>query len=186
MRPVLLWMAVLVGTLALSACAVISRQVRSQAYPPIAFEDLLQNPDAYLGKTVILGGYVIKTCNQGGGTLIFVLQSPLGLGEEPGSRDASRGRFIVSAKGFLDPEVYSKDRRITVAGKVAGSRVEPEAQMRYRYPVLQSIEIHLWPKYESSAPYPYYYGPWFYGHYYWGLHYHHYPYGFSYGRYYRR
>lgn len=181
MRPAFLWITAVVGMLTLSGCAVISQQVRARAYPPIAFKDLLQNPDAYRGKTVILDGYVIKTCNQVDNTLIFMLQTPLGLGQEPGAKDASQGRFMVSVKGFLDPEIYTKDRRITVAGTVIGSRVERDDQLHYRYPVLESIEIHLWPKYEYVYPYPYY-DPWFYGPYDWGPYYYNYPYS----RYYRR
>jgi outer membrane lipoprotein len=55
------------------------------------------------------------------------------VGEEPDLRDLSQGRFVVYFKGFLDPEVYAKDRAITVAGMVIGSDEEKISAERVRY-----------------------------------------------------
>ncbi len=57
-------------------------------------------------------------------TIIKVLQAPMGIREEPKSRDHSEGRFMISQKGLLDPEIYSKARKVTVAGIVVGTVVE--------------------------------------------------------------
>ncbi len=148
----------------LCSCAVISRGVRQQAVPSsVPFQALMQDTDAYLGKVVILGGYIIRTVNRGGQTDIYVLEAPLRLGEEPASRDKSRGRFMVTVNGFLDPEVYLKDRLLTVAGKVTG-KVELEQEgHRYQYLKLDSVETYLWPEYRRARPYGGCTGPWFYG-----------------------
>jgi len=154
------------------SCSVISQQIRTDAVPPIDFKILLQESDNYLGDTVILGGYILETKNLTDQSIIRVLQAPLGFGEEPESRDYSEGRCIISQKGFLDPEVYRKNRKITVAGTVVGSGVEKINDFSQPYLKIQSREIYLWP--EDRQYYPNsYYAPWFYPYPYYR--YRHYP-----------
>ena len=68
---------------------------------------------------------------------------------------------------FLDPEIYSKGRKLTVGGKVVGVRPQPLGNRLYRYPVIEAEELHLWPKKVSYArpydPYPHcWHFPWHY------------------------
>lgn len=143
----LLW---LIATL---SCAVISKQVQSEAEPPIPFKTLLEEAEKYNGRTVILGGYILQTENLASETILKVLQAPFRVGEEPDLRDLSQGRFVVYFKGFLDPEVYAKDRAITVAGTVIGSAVEKIGEERVRYLKIENREIYLWPEYTNLPPY---------------------------------
>lgn len=151
----------------LCSCAVISRDVRQKAGPSVPFDTLMKNADGYIGKAVILGGYIIRTINREDQTVISVLEVPLRLGQEPGSRDTSRGRFMVTVNGFLDPEVYQRDRLVTVAGTVMGKTEREEDGHRYAYLMLDSLEIYLWPQYRRADLYRCY-DPWFYGGYFWG------------------
>lgn len=146
----------------LCSCAVISRDVRRKADSSVPFETLVENTDGYIGKTVILGGYIIRAINTDKQTVISVLETPLRLGQEPGPRDKSRGRFMVTVNGFLDPEVYQKDRLVTVAGTVKGKIERKEDGHRYAYLMLDSIELYLWPQHRSTDLYRCY-DPWFYG-----------------------
>ena len=149
------------------SCSVISQQVRKEAMAPVNFKILVQETDKYLGNTVILGGYILEIQNLADRSSIKVLQVPLGSGENPKSRDDSKGRFIISHKGFLDPEVYSKDRKVTVAGTIVGTVVEKIDQFAQTYLKIESREIYLWPK-EEEYDWPYYYDPWYYPYpYYW-------------------
>jgi len=143
---------------ATTSCSVISREVKSDARPQVPFKTLLQEIDTYKGQTVILGGYILETSNLQSETILKVLQTPLRIGEEPETRDRSEGRFIVFYKGFLDPEVYSKDRTITVAGIVLGSSVEKIGDNQITYLNIENREIYLWPDYETQRP-PFYPGP---------------------------
>jgi len=138
----------------IASCGGISRQVKSEAIPPVPFPTLVQNPDRYLGKTVILGGYVLETKNVEGRSEITILQSPLSFGDVPKNQDLSQGRFVVSYNGFLDPEVYSKNREITVAGIVEGTVLGTVGEAPYSMLKLQAREIYLWPE---KTYYPYYY-----------------------------
>jgi len=138
-----------------ASCSVISQQVQSEAAPPVPFKTLIKDADKYIGRTVILGGYILETRNLESETILKVLQVPLRAGEEPDLRDRSQGRFIVYYKGFLDPEVYGKDRAITLAGRVIGSVVEKIGDERFQYLKIENREIYLWPDYETQPPYYY-------------------------------
>ena len=150
------------------SCTVISEPVRSEAEPPLPFKTLVAQADQYRGRTVILGGYILETRNLESETIINVLQVPLRIGEEPDFKDRSEGRFLVYQQGFLDPEIYAKDRVITVAGEVIGSDSEEIGGNRIQYLKIKSREIYLWPEYETRGyphqpwRYPYYRYPYSY------------------------
>ncbi len=155
------------------SCTVISKPVRSEAEPPLPFKTLVAQADQLSGRTVILGGYILETRNLASETIIKVLQVPLAIGEEPGLKDSSEGRFLVYHQGFLDPEVYSKDRVITVAGEVIGSGFEEMSGDQFRYLKIKNREIYLWPDYATQPrPYP----PWPYPYFWRGDPYYRYPY----------
>ena len=137
------------------SCTVISRQVRSEAESPVPFKMLLEEADKYSGRTVILGGYILETENLVSQTILKVLQAPFRVGEEPDLRDRSQGRFVVYHSGFLDPEVYAKDRAITVAGRVTGSAVEKIGDEHVAYLKIENREIYLWPEHIALPPYRY-------------------------------
>jgi outer membrane lipoprotein len=152
----------------LSGCLPISKQLRAQADKTLTFQQVLKNPEAYKDKIVIWGGEVVETINQNDGTtLIIVLQRPLDWTEEPEFR-RSEGRFIILVEGYIDPYVFRRGRRITVAGEILGKKVMRLGELEYPYPHLLSKQIYLWGEYyyypyPYPYPYPYY---WYYP--YWG------------------
>ena len=137
------------------SCTVISEPVRTEAEAPVPFNTLIAQADEFRGRTVILGGYILETRNLDYETIIKVLQAPMRIGEEPDLKDRSEGRFLIYHRGFLDPEVYSKDRAITVAGEVIGSGTEELSDSPILYLKLKYREIYLWPDYPTHrSPYP--------------------------------
>ena len=153
----------------LNGCApALSRHIRDQAKPPIPFPELQKSVEKYEGRVVIYGGYILDTANNPNGTVLTILQTPLDSSNEPVSQDLSQGRFLVSSKKFLDPEIYSKGRKISVGGKVTGALSKTLGNRLYDYPEIEALELYLWPK-EDRYPrpyYPYYYDPWYYPWYY--------------------
>lgn len=130
-----------------AACAPsISKQIRQQADQSLSFPVLAADPDAYKGKIVILGGVIAQTTPKPGQTELEIVQKPLDYFNEPETTDRSEGRFLVIADRFLDPLIYKKDRKITVAGEVAGSEVRKLDELDYLYPVIKSQELKLWPQ----------------------------------------
>jgi outer membrane lipoprotein len=162
-----------------TACTTttISTEMRQRARTGLAFGEVLKNPAAYIGSTVIWGGLIIDTINFPEGTVLTVLEAPLDYREMPRARETSRGRFIANVAGFLDPEIYQKGRRITLAGDIIGSETKPLGETKYTYPVVQIRELHLWrERIVWTYPYPYYWYGW---PYYWprhGLYFGHYYY----------
>jgi outer membrane lipoprotein len=76
---------------------------------------------------------------------------------------ASEGRFLILIEKYLDPYLFRKGRKITVAGEIQGEKIKPIGEMDYRYPLVLSKQIYLWEEYDYyPVPYyhPYYYDPW--------------------------
>jgi len=139
----------------------ISQGLRGEARKDLTFPMVLQNPTAYIGSIVIWGRKIIETHNVTGGSEIIVLETPLDYQEMPESEKYSEGRFIVKSSAFLDPEIYKKGKKITVAGEIIGKETEPLGKTKYTYPVILIKQIHLWRRirlYRYSPPY-YWYGP---------------------------
>jgi len=146
---------VAVATLAVAGCAaVISQDTLETVDKEIRFEQVLENPDAYRGKVVLLGGEIIKTENVPDKTVITVLQRSLGYNQKPDSEGESKGRFIVSTPDFLDPAIYRPGRKITVVGSVMGKEVRPLGELEYVYPVIEKKELHIWPVEGAPATSP--------------------------------
>jgi outer membrane lipoprotein len=141
----------------------------AEARTDVTFSQLRAETDRYKGQTVILGGHIIKVRNKIDETVILVLQSPLGSGQEPRPPDRSEGRFMLYCEGFLDPEIYAEGRTITVAGRVRGQTREAIGDEPYVYPTLEAREIYLWERYEDLYRYQTpFYDPWYYRYRRWG------------------
>ena len=148
----------------ISGCAhVISKDLRNRMDPSLTFREVLQNPNGYKDKSVLWGGEIIETVNKKDRTTeIEVFQRPLGWRGEPKETLVSEGRFLTLANEYLDPYLYRKGRKITVAGKILGEKTKPLGEMDYRYPLVLGQQIYLWKEYYSGT-YPYYfYNPWWY------------------------
>ena len=141
--------------LVMAGCApVISPAVLKEVDQSVRFEQILKNPLAYRGRTVLLGGDIIETQNFPEKTLIVVLQRSLGFRKKPAAEGESKGRFIVSVPGFLDPAIYRPRRKVTVVGSVLGKEVRPLGEIEYTYPIITKRELYIWPAEESSATQP--------------------------------
>ena len=93
------WIASL-SLLWLAGCAAaISPEMLKDVDQSIPFEVILKDPEAFQGKTVLLGGDIIETENFPDKTLIIILQRPLDSKEKPSGEDKSKGRFIFSEIG---------------------------------------------------------------------------------------
>jgi len=148
------WLVAL-AILGVTGCAaVISQDTLKTVDKEIRFEQILENPDAYRGKLVLLGGEIIKTENVPDKTVITVLQRSLGYNQKPDSEGESKGRFIVSTPDFLDPAIYRPGRKITVVGSVMGKEVRPLGELEYVYPVIEKKELHIWPVEGAPATSP--------------------------------
>ena len=167
------------GLLMLSGCSshVISTEIRREAVPIGGFAEVRQNPEKFKNDTIIIGGEIIATINHANqATTLLVLDRPLDYTERPERWEISQGRFMVHTRQFLDPEIFTKGREVTVAGTVTGIEIAPVGKADYPYVALTAREIYLWPRLYPPYAYPWYYSPdWypdgydgFWGPYWWG------------------
>ena len=137
----------------------ISGSIRKQADRKLDFSALLAAPENYIGEMVLCGGKILKVVNQDNGTFIEILQQDLSMDDRPKENRLSKGRFFLFSSKFLDPSVYSVGREITAAGKVSGKREQLIGEYEYTYPVIEAIEIYLYPLQDKSISH-YFYPEW--------------------------
>ncbi len=153
--------------LTLAGCAhIVSPELRSEATPGLTFPMVLANPSAYTGSIVIWGGLVIGIRNRADGTILTVLETPLENGERPEGGESSRGRFLATTSRYLDPAIYHRGTRVTIAGEITGKEMRAVGEKPYLYPVVAIQEIHLWKRRVTVYGGPYDWGPYPYG--WWG------------------
>ncbi|HEX9078497.1 MAG TPA: Slp family lipoprotein [Desulfuromonadaceae bacterium] len=120
----------------------ISTQSRAAADQSISFSQLRENPDAYRGKYVLLGGTVATAEQDGEGTRLEVVEHRLDSRELPDRAVPSQGRFLATTAWRLDPVTYKSGTLVSMMGEVAGSRTRLLEGMEYTYPVISVREIH--------------------------------------------
>lgn len=182
MKTWVLGLGLFLFLLSLSGCAhVISKDLRTKSDPSLTLSQVRNNPEAFKGKMVVWGGEIVETLNlKEGDTQIEVFQRNLGWRGEPKGTGVSEGRFLILSDQYLDPYLFCKGKKITVAGEILGEKIKAIGEMDYRYPLISSKQIYLWPEYYY---YPYYYDPWWpypywgwrfgFGYYYYHPHPHH-------------
>lgn len=142
--------------ISMAGCApVISKQVREQVRPDITFTEVLNDPEQYKGQMILLSGMVLKTENTKEGTLVQVLQRPSGFRGKPKDVDETGGRFLALDSRYLDVNVFSEGRAVTLAGEIQGKRTLPLDKTEYTYPLISVKELYLWPDTRRfNDPYP--------------------------------
>jgi len=148
MKLYLKFISLTASILLITGCAhVISEQVLSSVDRSITGQSIFANPDAFIGKMVILGGTIIKTTNTSHGSIIEVVQKPLDYDGRPLDTDVSYGRFLIQSEQFLDSEIYSKGKDITAAGVIAEKKEKKLDEIMYTYPVIIPKELHIFKPY---------------------------------------
>lgn len=122
------------------------------------------NAPAYISQKVRWGGVILQTENKDENSRLTIVAFPLNDVGEPLSKQQSPGRFIAIVDQFMEPTVYSRDRKITVIGNVLRTETLEIGEFPYEYPVIQLEHHYLWPVEEEPAyidyP-PYWYDPWY-------------------------
>ncbi len=132
-----------ITSLLFSCAHIVSKELRGKAGRGITPSLLLNDPDVYKGKFVILGGVIASSINTQEGTYIEVVQKPLDYQGRPEYTDLSLGRFLILYEGYLDTAIFFKGREVTVAGEVMGKKVRPLGEINYPSLLIKSREIYL-------------------------------------------
>lgn len=146
------------GAIMFSACAESIHQVQrdtellgvplgleQEIDATVSFSDLKRAPSEFIGRTVMIGGTVIRAKRTEAETEVEVLQLPT---EKDGplsdDRLRSEGRFLAVRGAFLDPASLPQGTPITVIGTVKGETTRPLDESDYTYPILEVRHIIDW------------------------------------------
>ena len=143
--------ALLAITLQLSGCgSVLSRTTIDQVDPKLSPETVLNNPKAFIGQAILIGGTILSAENLQEGTLVEVLTYPTDRRGEPELSEPAWGRFLILYPGYLDTLIYEQGRRIVAAGRVIGERTTETGEATRAFPLLRPLEIKLLSEYDTG------------------------------------
>lgn len=126
----------------------------------VTFGEVIEAPESYQGRVLVLGGEVLKAKRLKDGTQIELLQLPLDNGDRPIlNRQQSGGRFFAIQQEFLDPATIAVGTKMTIVGEVSEAKTDQLDDVEYRYPVLIVKHLHTWQEQQSddygrAYPYP--------------------------------
>ena len=162
------WLITGLAALMLSGCSMVPKPLQvADEGRLVAFTQVQESVDAFVGEPVRWGGVIVSVTNKESGSELEVLQHRLNSYGRPVVDDQSAGRFKVVTDDFVDPDIYTKGRSVTIVGQIKGVQEGKIGDFPYRYPVVEAAHIYLWKKMRVvDIPL---YDPWFelyYGHYY--------------------
>ena len=142
-----------------ASSGVIPESLESGIDKDVTFEQVVEAPDAYRGRTFVVGGEVLRAKRITEGTQLEILQLPLDSDQRPVTRRTeSRGRLIASKQDFLDPATLPEGTQVTMVAEVMGATTDRLDEAEYRYPTVAIKHLHVWK--EPREDYPRNAGPW--------------------------
>ena len=134
----------------LGACTSLPKTMRDANVKDITYNQASQNIDSHKDVLVRWGGIIIDVENEENFSLVQALFYPLSYSGRPQRDKPNGGRFVIKSEKFLDPVVYAKDMEITVVGTLNGNIQRIVGKKAIQVPLIQSTDIHLWPKDQNS------------------------------------
>ena len=139
------WLLVLVLMPGCASQRVVPDELESLVDRAVTFSEVVDAPESYQGRMLVLGGEVLKAKRLMEGTQIELLQLPLDKEERPRlDRQRSQGRFLALQQEFLDPATIAEGTRMTIVGEVSGAKTDHLDDVEYRYPVVIVKHLHIW------------------------------------------
>ncbi len=152
-----------------TACApVLTRRTMEQGSTIVPLVDMKQRPDMYRSRLFVFGGTIASSRATVAGSLLELAFSTV---NSRGSlqEHISGTRVLVfmpKEQGLLDPVIFAKGRKVTVAGVFDGIQSGKIEEMDYAYPFFRIHELYLWPR-SIDGPYDHVY-PYYYPSFWWG------------------
>ncbi len=111
-----------------------------------------KHPDQFLSQRIRWGGKILNIENRQSTSRLTIVAFPLNNYGRPRDTDQSPGRFIAIIDKFLEPELYSRDREITVIGNLQKSEILKVDKFPYSHPVVQVDNHYLWTVKQATPP----------------------------------
>ncbi|MGM0553417.1 MAG: Slp family lipoprotein [Pseudomonadota bacterium] len=144
----------------LAGCAGIPETIAPLPQEMPSRAEVLADPEAARGTTVVWGGVIAAIDNREDGTRLELVARSLDRSGRPRDSDRSEGRFRAWTPEFLDPQIHAPGREVTVRGEVEGVERDAIGDYPYTYVTLRATGVHLWPVREPPRD-PLYHDPWF-------------------------
>jgi len=133
--------------LTLAACAdspPFSSDQINQADKSVTLQRLLDSPDDYTGKTIIVGGIINVVERQGILNRIYVQAYPLDSSYHPDLSQHPAGHFMIVTDQPLSPALFAPGRTIEILGTVHKTQVMPNfADRTERVVVIKARALHV-------------------------------------------
>lgn len=117
----------------------------------ISYADIKKNPEALVGKNVLVGGVIAGTRSSGDLMQLEVAQLELLENGVPDEYSSSAGRFLVVSGELFDPLFYTPGSLVTVIGEIKGQKIQKLEEAEYHYPLISAKEIRLFRSSDSFA-----------------------------------
>lgn len=135
--------------LLLMGCGSLPSRYVQQAEPGVTLTSLTESPDAYQGKTVILGGVVVDHKQEDSRLWLHLKNRPLDKDYRPHRPTANSGPeagyyWVVVPNTSTLPPKWNQWARVTVVGRVTDQKVVPFSSGPITEPVLSLLFMRGW------------------------------------------
>lgn len=145
-------------TLLLTACAVTPDFDASGVDLKITPQQAAESAAALPGNRALWGGVIIASSNLKQTTQLEILAYPLDDNQKPDTDEEPQGRFIAEQDGYLEGNIYSQGRLLTILGTLQENRTSHIGAAEYIYPVLKVEQLYLWPRRGGSSATQFHFG----------------------------
>jgi len=142
----------------LCGCAhVMSEENLKLVDRSVGYAELRARPEAFAGRTVLVGGVVAGVVSSGDLAMLEVAQLELFKNEVPNEDSPSGGRFLAISSEMIDPVIYRPGKLVTIIGEVKGKQTQQLDGVDYTYPLISVKELRLFrpsePVADTTNPY---------------------------------
>src|SRR4030095_10156612 len=131
-------------SLVVSGCGgLIPSELREKIQRDVSLRNLQQDPEAYKGQLVLLGGEILDVKNSEDGDTVDVLHRPLNTSSRAILSGESERRFVIKLTKEISLEKsYREGQPLTVVGEVM-EEAESRAGKDIPSPILLARYLHL-------------------------------------------
>lgn len=147
------FVAVVAMLFLLCGCShVISESSLKSVDRSISYQELRDRPEAFAGKTVLVGGIIAGLESSGDIFTLEVAQLELLENGVPNEGAISLGRFLAVSSQLIDPMFFRPGHLVTIVGEVKGKKLRKLNEAEYPYPLIAIREMRQFRASETFAP----------------------------------
>jgi outer membrane lipoprotein len=146
--------AILLIIMLISCAPILSQDTMKRGAFNVPLSALKKDPGFYKGWLFIIGGIIINTEVTEKSSVIEAIRVPVDSRGHLESIETTTGRYLAiypEDKGLLEPIIFRKDRKMTLAGKFTGLQTMKINEVERIYPVFEIKELYLWRQWKMDS-----------------------------------